>query len=98
MDDKHTPGPRAPVTYVEGPLGYAIVRDGVVIGKIRDCRPRGWLLILKGHKFPPRPGSVAARYHMPATGMVAVDTLDEARRLVAKCLKEGAAIAKAEGR
>ena len=76
------------ITYLKGPLGYAIVKDGKVIGKIKNIAPRGWMVKLQGQTFAPEPGSVAAYFKRSEVDGKICKTLAGAKKLVKSIIQE----------
>ena len=80
------------VTFKKGPLGYAVLKDGVPVGRIRRYE-RGvgagrlaYLIRIKGHTFPPTPGGLAAAAGLPNFLAKIAYNIRDAKRIAREAL------------
>jgi hypothetical protein len=81
------------IDYQKGPLGFAVVVGGKAVGSIRDRRPYGWAVALRGHTFPTDPKSVAGKMGVRTSPITVCRTLADAKRLVERSLNQAGASA-----
>lgn len=81
------------ITFVKGPLGYTVLKNGNVVGRIKRYE-RGvgagrlaYTVSIKGHTFPPTPGGIAAHAGLPNFLAKIAYNVRDAKRIARDALK-----------